>query len=504
MTAVIYCRVSTRDQVENLSLATQEENCRSFCDREGIDVDRVFVEEGESAKTADRTQLQEMLRYCHRNRKQIDTVVVYAVNRFARNSADHHAIRAVLAKMGIGLRSVTEPINNTPTGKLTEGIFAAFAEYDNSVRAERTVVGMQAALERGRWTHQPPIGYRKPPKTTDGPSLEQDRLRAPLVARAFALMATGNYTREEVRAEVSALGLRTRRDKPVSKQSFFRLLRNPIYRGRVVVPSWKVNFPGDFEAIVEEEVFAAVQAILAGRSASKEDRRYDNPMFPLRRFIWCGKCGTPLTGSSSKGRSRRYSNYRCRNASCKVNVRKESLEQAFSAALRRLSVRPEVMRLFEEIVRDAWKGRHAAILDRQEALRRRLRELQERENRLVDAHLYQGKIDEETFRRQSQRLRDDMDQIRSQIREARLESMNIDETLRFAKSLLGDPAAFWERAAPEHRPRLQKAIYPNGLGFDGKLVGTAETSLAFSYLKDIQARKEDMASPTGLEPVLPA
>jgi hypothetical protein len=79
--------------------------------------------------------------------------------------------------------------------------------------------------------------------------------------------------------------------------------------------------------------------------------------------------------------------------------------------------------------------------------------------------------------------------------------MDIDATLLFARSLLGDPEGLWKRANPEQRPRIQRAIYPNGLRYDGELNGTAETSLPFSYLREIQAGKEGMASPTGLEPV---
>ena len=72
--------------------------------------------------------------------------------------------------------------------------------------------------------------------------------------------------------------------------------------------------------------------------------------------------------------------------------------------------------------------------------------------------------------------------------------MDVTRTLYFATTFLGDPAGFWKRATPEHRPRLPQAIYPNGLRYDGELTGTAETSLAFSCLKEIEVGKEGMAS----------
>jgi len=96
--AVIYIRVSTADQVENFSLATQEAACLEYCKQRGLEADRVFREEGESAKSANRTRLNEMVKYCAANRKarNITTVVVYRVDRFARKMADHTALKAIL------------------------------------------------------------------------------------------------------------------------------------------------------------------------------------------------------------------------------------------------------------------------------------------------------------------------------------------------------------------------------------------------------------------------
>ncbi len=105
--AVIYVRVSTSEQVENHSLATQERACREFCDRNGLQVIRVFREEGESAKTANRPQLQEMINLCARESKRQDirALVVYRVDRLARSVLDHAAIREQMRLIGIQLRA---------------------------------------------------------------------------------------------------------------------------------------------------------------------------------------------------------------------------------------------------------------------------------------------------------------------------------------------------------------------------------------------------------------
>jgi hypothetical protein len=90
-----------------------------------------------------------------------------------------------------------EPIDDTSTGKLMEGVLAAFAQFDNDVRSERTRAGMKAALELGRWTFVAPLGYLNAP-TWSGRSLTHDPERGPLMRRAFEDLASGRYTKQEI------------------------------------------------------------------------------------------------------------------------------------------------------------------------------------------------------------------------------------------------------------------------------------------------------------------
>src|SRR5664279_539030 len=93
--AVIYTRVSTEEQVrEGMSLEAQEAACREYCIRAGYSIVHVFVEEGESAKTANRTQLKELLKFCREDRN-IGVVVIYKVDRFNLGYAHTSAFSAV-------------------------------------------------------------------------------------------------------------------------------------------------------------------------------------------------------------------------------------------------------------------------------------------------------------------------------------------------------------------------------------------------------------------------
>ena len=234
--AVIYVRVSTKEQTENLSLPTQLRACEEYCRRQGYEVLERFHEEGESAKSTDRSQLQNLLTYCRLNKGRVHFVVVFNLTRFARDKYDHFALRSHLQSLGISLRSATEPIDDTSTGKLMEGVLAAFAQFDNDCRSDRTRAGMKAALELGRWVFLAPIGYLNAPRAM-GKSLMPDPERAPLVRRAFEEYATGRFTKEQLLKQARAWGLTNRRGRPLTSQAIGVLLRNQLYPASWTCPS---------------------------------------------------------------------------------------------------------------------------------------------------------------------------------------------------------------------------------------------------------------------------
>jgi site-specific DNA recombinase len=235
--AVIYVRVSTKGQTENLSLPTQLRACEEYCRRQGYEVLERFHEEGESAKTTDRSQLQKLLTFCRLNKGRVHFVVVFNLTRFARDKYDHVALRSLLQSLGLSLRSVTEPVDDTSTGKVMEGVLAPFAQFDNDCRSDRTRAGMKATLELGRWRFLAPIGYLNAPRSM-GKSLMHDPERAALVRRTFDEYATGQFTKEHLLKRARDWGLTNRRGKSLTSQASGMLLRiEPTLRIHGGLPS---------------------------------------------------------------------------------------------------------------------------------------------------------------------------------------------------------------------------------------------------------------------------
>lgn len=493
MRAVVYCRVSTKEQAENFSLPTQEKACADYCQRNGFAMDRVFTDAGESAKTTERPEFQRMLAYCRANKGRVHFVVVYTVSRFARNSLDHGVIGAYLKGLGVTLRSATEPIGDTSIGKLTENMLASYAQFDNDVRSERTIVGMRAAIESGRWTFHAPLGFVRQRDGSGRATIAPDPDRAALVRKAFELCAGGLYNKRALLRIVSDMGLKTLRGEPVSPQTFDKMLRNRMYAGWLSVASWADLEPkrGDFEAIISDELFERAQAVLDGRRVPVTKYRRNHPDFPLRVFARCCVCDVGLTGSWSSGRTRRYAYYRCHTARCRaVNVTKTDLEDGFVRYLDAMVPKPEYVRLFGEIVRDVWKQAEAGAAETRRRLQGKLDDLTGKKDQLVEAFVYRRAIDESTYQREADRIGEEIALSKTALHDATLDELDVEGVLAFAQYVLTKPGRLWIEASLEQRQRFQKVLFPRGVTFapDGRF-GTAETSMIFRLLQVVPDEK---------------
>jgi DNA invertase Pin-like site-specific DNA recombinase len=276
--AVPYARVSDRRQAETLSIPTQLDYIRRWCELEELELGPAFVDAGESAKTADRTQLQRLLAYCRVHRSQVACVVVFRLDRWTRELRDYLVLSEELTRLGIPLRSVTESFAEDEDGEMHSLLTTLMAQWENRRKARRTREGMQFALQRGRWVWLAPLGYLN--GSRGGPSLLPDPERASLVEHGFELVASGAMSALAALDRLHELGLRTRGGHRLSRQSWSNMLRNPVYKGRLVKTSWGIEADADFEPLATPDTWRRVQLALDGRLRGPSTRRRDHPDFP--------------------------------------------------------------------------------------------------------------------------------------------------------------------------------------------------------------------------------
>ncbi len=209
-TAVLYLRVSTREQAERggdaegFSIPAQREACARKAEGLGAAVVAEFVDAGESARSAARPQLQAMLAYLAEN--PVQYVIVHKVDRLACNRADDVQITLAIQHSGASLVSVAENIDKTPQGILMHAIFSGMAEFYSANLSTEVIKGMQQKARSGGSIGRAIIGYLNVRQIVNGSeqkSVEIDPERGPIMTWAFEQFATNMWTLQTLRDELS-------------------------------------------------------------------------------------------------------------------------------------------------------------------------------------------------------------------------------------------------------------------------------------------------------------
>ena len=318
-TAVIYLRVSTKEQAERngdpegYSIPAQREACRRRAQTLEAAIVREFVDRGESAKTADRPALKEMLQYVAQHR--IGYVIVHKIDRLARNRADDLAISSVFHEAGAQLVSCSENIDRTPSGLLLHGIMASIAEFYSQNLAAEVKKGMTQKAKNGGTPALAPIGYLNVRPLVDGRevrTVEVDPIRGPLIAWAFEAYASGEYSLRKLADELERRGLtqretRNQAERPLPANKLHHVLTNKYYVGIILYGG--EQYEGKHEPLIDPFTFEAVQQKLDTRRRTG-DRAYRRFHY-LKGSLRCGRCKSKLGYCISEGNGGKYEYFFC-------------------------------------------------------------------------------------------------------------------------------------------------------------------------------------------------
>jgi site-specific DNA recombinase len=462
--ALVYTRISDEEQGRRnaANIPTQTKKARDHCDRLSLPVLKVFVDE-ESARTTDRPNLQKLLDYCREHRGKVSHVIVADLSRLARNVADQGMLIGRLADMGVTLLSVDEPhIDRTAAGKLSANLLGSVNQFYSDVLSERVRYRMGEAVKAGRFVWRAPLGYRNV-QANGTKNLAIDAQRALMIRKAFELLATGSYKTDAVLRAVNAMGLRTIRGNPVSAQSFSQMIRNPVYMGWIHSGENKVK--GNFDALVSEELFIAVQDVLDGKRVPVPHMRVSED-FPLRGFARCAKCERPLTAAWAQGRGKkRYARYWCYNKTCKrVGISRDALESHFVQLLSMMQPTVELIAKLPDIAKSNWQQRSKRIEDEQRTLQNRLNENKSLNLRAIEARI-KGELsadDLEKFKEANERSISD---IEVQLKTLQSECFTMSQLMDDAQRSIVNLAKAWLDADLARRQEIQTALFPDGLRF---------------------------------------
>ena len=322
MTAVIYARYSSDNQREE-SIEGQIRECTAYAEKNGITIVKHYIDRALSAKTDNRPEFQQMIK--DSEKRLFDIVLVWKLDRFARNRYDSAHYEYQLERNHVKLVSATEPISEGPAGIMVKSMLTGMAEYYSAELSEKVVRGMTENVLKGKYNGGTiPIGY-----TVDEEKFFQiDPLKAPFVVEVFQRYNDG-ATMKELMNWLNNSGVTTNRNQKFTYNSIQTLLTNRRYIGENRFKD--IVMPDSIPVIIEKELFDSVQDKIAkNRRAPARHKAEDDYLLTTKLF--CGMCGAMMFGECGTSRNKNVHHYyKCANAkrtkTCKKKtVRKEWLE----------------------------------------------------------------------------------------------------------------------------------------------------------------------------------
>lgn len=323
MRAFIYGRFSSHKQQE-LSIEAQIDICREYAEKHNITVVGEYVDRARSARTENRADFRRLIRDACTG--VVDCVLVWRYDRFFRDRAESALYRKQLEAAGVHLISVTEFIPDGSAGVITQGMIETVAEYFSAKLSEDVTRGMNKAAQHCQITGGAPLGYRPGPNKR----WQIDPVGAELVKRCFEWYDSGK-SMGELADHFNKEGHKTAKGNSFNKSSFTTILRNKKYIG-IYEYDGTVSIAGGVPRIIEDDLFFRVQRKLDANRHRPGAYKAEVP-YLLSGKLFCGKCGSPMTGTAGTGKSGvRHYYYICNNRRAKKcdkkNVRLDLIEEA--------------------------------------------------------------------------------------------------------------------------------------------------------------------------------
>lgn len=324
MRTVIYARYSAGANQTEQSIEGQLRECREYAQTHDMTIVGSYIDRHISGKTIDhRDQFKKMIK--DSNKHIFDAVIVWKIDRFARNRYDSAIYKSRLKKNGVRVYYAKEIIPEGPEGIILESLLEGMAEYYSAELSQKIRRGMKESAYKCHATGGfIALGY----KIASDKSFEVDKNQAAVVRRIFTMYAEGSSSAEICRV-MNSMGLKTAHGAAFNKNSLRTILKNEKYIGVYECLGQRVE--GGVPAIVERELFENVQRrIASNRKAPARKKTKINYM--LSGKLYCGKCGIGMTGESGTGKhGEKHYYYICvnkkRNKTCdKKTVRKDWLE----------------------------------------------------------------------------------------------------------------------------------------------------------------------------------
>jgi len=317
--AVIYARYSSDAQREE-SIEGQLRECKEFAKKQNITILSTYIDRAFSAKTDNRPEFQRMIK--DSGKHLFDVVIVWKLDRFARNRYDSAHYKAVLRKNRVKVVSATEAIAEDSTGILLESLLEGYAEFYSAELSEKVNRGMTENALKCKFNGGIiPMGY----SIDNEQHYQIDPVSAPVVLEMFTLYDSGATMLELVNI-MNERGIRSALGGEYSLNNVNYLLKNRRYTGEYRYRD--IVTPNGIPVIVPQDLFDRVQERMEKNKKAPARAKAVDENYLLTTKLFCGKDGVYMAGESGVGRTKKvHRYYKCVNTKKKRTCTKKSVKK---------------------------------------------------------------------------------------------------------------------------------------------------------------------------------
>ena len=491
--AILYRRVSTAEQKKTgNSLNSQKDQLRNFCYNKEIQIIKEF-EEDYSAKNFNRPEWKKLNDFAKKNRSKVDFLLVFDWDRFSRNTYEALGVINDFNKLNIEVNCVEKWVDyNDPTQIMMQLMYLGLPEVDNRIRSQKVKMGMRQGRKEGRWNVSQPFGYIPGVDHFGKTLMKVDPDKGQLLKSLFEIYSSGNYTQSEI------LEMTTFKPLKLSKSNLSRILKNKIYVGYYDLSATenepKQTIRGLHEPITDIITFNKIQELFKVRSLNKQKPKAFNKKLLLRGHLRCSRCGGNLTGSASTSKTgKKHYYYHCSSKRrCNERFRAELANSKFEDYLKQFDIRPEVKRLFVEILKNQFSEFEVERFNQIKSIKDEIDIIEKNKNILLDK-LIDGVISDVIFNKKEKEYIHRINNLEVDLSNLNDYENDLKDFINFAIELMTNINKMINYSDEVTLPKFMSSIFEDKLEFEKESYRTPKLNpsidLIFQSINGLELNK---------------
>lgn len=469
--AVIWTRVSSREQEEGYSLDAQKDRSTTYCRAKGLEILAVF-EIVESSTRGTREQFYEMINFVKRQKSCI-ALVCDKVDRLQRSFREVPVLEELRKSRKIELHFVTEGqmlnAKSNSSQIMSYQCFVMMAEsYTNNI-SDNVCRSLEEMRKKGKWAHHAPVGYKNVRDANGNSDIVLDEDNHFIITRLFKEFSIGTYNLEQITRKAADFGLKMKTSKKLHKQTIRGILSNRFYIGEMY--SGGQYYPHCYPRLTDSYTFERCQEILEGKANHKVQKHE----YVFKGLVRCKNCGGVVStdinvhSAKKKGGEKIVYKYLFCPQCGGYRTREENGVEKVREALKTLKNMPKsvveklVACLDEEIYKD-----HKMEIEAKKALDRQIAGFAEKESRLIDLFTG-GSITQDLYTKKLTEYRQDKKKLEERLTDYSHLTKQGLITLKYLAGLLLMSDQIWNFLNNDKKQQVLKLLCSEIL-LDGKNV----------------------------------